>query len=78
MKITLSFALIALFTATLAEGAPRGTRSTITFGKSEELKSTAAKKRNFKHDIDAVNKSHEAWRKAHLNKVLYACQKNGE
>lgn len=61
-----------------AHAAPRGTKSTITFGRSEKVQVTAAKKRNFRQDIEAVNKAHLGWKKAHLNKVLYMCQKNGE
>lgn len=78
MSISKGLALIALFSASVAVAAPRGNKSTITFGKSNELHSSAAKKRNFKQDIEAVTKAHQAWKKAHLDKVLYACQKNGE
>lgn len=78
MHFTKGTALLAIFLSSVATAAPRGTKSTISFGRSESLVSTPAKKRNFKHDIDAVAKSHQNWKKAHLNKVLYACQKNGE
>jgi hypothetical protein len=70
-------AIVVLFISVEAGAAPRGNRSTITFGKSESLKSGPAKKRNFKQDIEAVNKAHQSWKKAHLNSVLYECQKNG-
>jgi hypothetical protein len=78
MKITMSALLLALFLTSAASAAPRGNRSTISFGRSDELVATPAKKRNFKHDIEAVSKSHQSWKKAHLNKALYSCQKNGE
>lgn len=74
----LGFTAITVALAFSAHAANKGTRSTITFGKSEKLQVTAAKKRNFKQDIEAVNKAHSAWKKAHLNKVLYMCQRNGE
>lgn len=70
-SVTFSFCAIT-------QAAPRGTKSTITFGRSEKVQVTAAKKRNFRQDIEAVNKAHQGWKKAHLNKVLYMCQKNGE
>lgn len=76
MSFPKGVALIAIFTASVAVAAPK--KSTITFGKSEQLQSSPAKKRNFKQDIAAVEKAHEKWKKAHLDKVLYACQKNGE
>ncbi len=78
MLRTLGFATLAICLVTASQAAPRGSRSTITFGKSDKLEVTAAKKRNFKQDIEAVNKAHQRWKKAHLNKVLYSCQKNGE
>jgi hypothetical protein len=74
----LGLGLIVSIAASTAHSAPRGHKSTITFGKSEKVQVTAAKKRNFKQDIEAVNKAHQNWKKAHLNKVLYLCQKNGE
>ncbi len=81
MTVFKGLALLTVATAlsaSMAYAAPRGNRSTISFGKSGTLTSIAPKKRNFKQDIDAVAKSHQNWKKAHLNKVLYACQKNGE
>jgi|GEM_PF-5005447 len=78
MHFTKGTAVLAIFLSSVAFAAPRGNKSTISFSRSEGLVTTPAKKRNFKHDIDAVAKSHQHWKKAHLNKVLYACQKNGE
>jgi hypothetical protein len=53
-------------------------RSTITFGRSAAVQEGQTKKRSFKHDIEAVSKSHESWKRAHLNSVLYSCQRNSE
>jgi len=80
MIFTKSILLLSLgFAATtLAFAAPRGSKSTITFGRSEGLTSSVGKKRGFQQDMEAVTKSHQQWKKAHLNKVLYSCQTNGE
>jgi len=71
----ISLAALALLVAAPAQA---GHKSTITFGRSNELVTKAAKKRNFHQDIEAVNKAHENWKKAHLNSTLYVCQRNAE
>lgn len=78
MSISKGVALFTILSASVAAAGPRVHKSTITFGKSQSLTSSAPKKRNFRQDIQAVSKSHENWKKAHLSKVLYSCQKNGD
>ena len=80
-KLAVVFLAFVLAAGLTAEAGTRGSgksKSTITFGKSEKLSSQAARKRNFRQDIEAVNTSHDAWKKAHLNQALYLCQRNGE
>ena len=69
-------ALILAVLASRAEARPG--QSTITFGESEKVVSGTTKHRNFRADLEALNKSHGAWKKAHLNETLYACQRNAE
>lgn len=57
-----------------AQAAP----STITFGRSANVVSGTPKHRNFRQDMEAIAKSHDSWKKAHLNETLYACQRNPE
>ena len=71
----LGFACFAHYTG---DAQARSGGSTITFGRSDQLTTKAGKKRNFRQDIEAVNKAHEGWKKAHLNPTLYACQRNSE
>lgn len=77
MKVLTKISLLAAALA-LAAPAQAGGKSTITFGRSGQVETKAAKKRNFRQDIEAVNKAHDAWKKAHLNPTLYACQRNSE
>jgi hypothetical protein len=73
-KLTSLFAVLAALSVT----AHAGGKSTITFGRSDDVATKPARKRNFRQDIDAVNKAHDNWKKAHLNSALYACQRNSE
>jgi hypothetical protein len=73
----ISFILLGLALASPVQAAS-GRRSTITFGHSTKLATKAARKRSFRQDIEAVNRAHEGWKKAHLNPTLYACQRNSE
>ncbi|MGZ3702505.1 MAG: hypothetical protein ACXWSD_11985, partial [Bdellovibrionota bacterium] len=74
-KLTL---ILLLASAAQTPAHAAGHHSTITFGESAKLTSTPAKKRSFKQDVEAVGKTHDSWRKAHLSTTLYACQRNSE
>jgi hypothetical protein len=68
--------MILAILAARAEARPG--QSTITFGESDRVVSGTTKHRNFRADLDALNKTHDVWKKAHLNETLYVCQRNAE
>jgi hypothetical protein len=68
--------MILALLAARAEARPG--QSTITFGESDKVVSGTTKHRNFRADLDSLNKTHGAWKKAHLNETLYVCQRNAE
>jgi hypothetical protein len=68
--------MILAILAARAEARPG--QSTITFGESDKVVSGTTKHRNFRADLDALNKTHDVWKKAHLNETLYVCQRNAE
>ncbi len=70
--------LLIGFTGQTSQARQKAGESTITLGRSETLSSQPVKKRSFKMNAAAVSKAHAAWKKAHLNTVLYACQRNSE